>query len=277
MNYEEKSKEELISEIQKMELENKKYKELIEHAPVAAEEATAVASNREAYGFYRTLIPYYQQIAAPRRAEILEAWSYIASVVNDLPESVKLSNEAIIIREELGDPIRLGNALRWRSRVTWLSGDRDAAESAADEAVAVLEPHGASPELAYAYSTQAQLDMLAWRNNEAVERAELAIRVAEEVGDIRVLAHATVNLGTALTVLSYPANTDVLQRGIDLAAEIGFNDEVARGRVNLIWSALLHRDLRTAEQWATSWCLTARRPTRLCFISTRYTRWLLSC
>ena len=223
---------------------------ILEHAPIAAAEARAVASHREAYGYYLTLEPFYGRLGARERAELLQGWSDSASVVNYLPQSIVRIDEAIAIWRSLGDPIGLGGALRWRSRVAWLAGDRSSAEAHADEAVAVLEPGGANAELAYAYSAQSQLAMLAEQFDHAIERAELAIEAAEALGEERILAHATVNLGSALALAHYPRETETLRGAIELATRIGFYDEMVRGNINLSWSTMLARDLPTAERLA---------------------------
>jgi hypothetical protein len=48
-----------------------------------------------------------------------------------------------------------------------------------------------------AYSNRAQLDMLAHDGGSAVQWAERAIRLAEQLGNKEVLSHALNNLGTA--------------------------------------------------------------------------------
>jgi ATP/maltotriose-dependent transcriptional regulator MalT len=140
--------------------------------------------------------------------------------------------------------------------VQWLGGDSEAAKSTADEAVSVLEGLGVSPELAYAYSSQAQLKMLASRHEEAVELADKAIAVAQELGDDLIAAHAMNNRASALLNLQIATtpeeNPDLgpLEDVVTFVEGIGFWDEVARGMVNLAWAGLGILDLALAEKHA---------------------------
>ena len=230
---------------------------LLEHAPVAAEGATALASHREAYGYYETLRPVYHRLPPAERAEVLHGWSVSASVVNQLGDAVSLIDEAIGIWRDLDHPMALGSALRWRSRLAWLQGERALAETHADEAVAVLEPLGSSAELAHAYSTQAQLAMLANMTDRAVERAGLAIKTARPLGEDRIVAHAMVNMGSSWTIGTYPENAEPIREAIDFARRRGFREELVRGTINYAWGALLARDLGTAERRAIESAETA--------------------
>ena len=220
---------------------------LLEHSPHAARAATSVGAHREAFAFYETLASLYEDLPAIDRATLLHEWSISASMVNQLDRSDQLINEAIVIWRRLDEPRALGSALRWRSRVAWLRGQRTMAEALVDEAVAVLEPLGPSADLAHAYSAQAQLAMLANQADRAVERAGLAIETARPLGEDEIIAHAQVNLGSSWTIGTYPENTEAIRDAIDFARRKGFKEEMVRGMVNYAWGALLARDLEIAR------------------------------
>ncbi len=72
----------------------------------------------------------------------------------------------------------------WRGCSGGRSGDDERrAQRALEEAIAVLEPLGATPGLAMAYSERAQLLMLEQRDAEAVAAGERAIELARELDD----------------------------------------------------------------------------------------------
>lgn len=223
---------------------------LLDHAPAAAEAATSVGSRREAYDYYETLQSVYPRLAPKERAELLHKWSVASAEVNDLNRAVELIDEAAEIWRGRDNPMQLGSALRWRSRVAWLLGDRKEAEAYADEAVAILEPFGPSPELAHAYSAQSQLAMLAYRPHKAIERAGRALETARPLGEDQIVAHALVNLGSSWTIGTYPENTEAIKDAIAFARRKRLWEEVVRGTVNYAWGALLARDLETAERCA---------------------------
>lgn len=223
---------------------------LLEQAPMAADEAAAISSHQEAYGHYLALQPIYHRLPAPERAELLYRWSSAALLVGTVAEAELRVDEAIALWDALGDRAGLGKALRWRSRVSWLQGDRGRAQSNADEAVRLLEELGPSAELAFAYSSQAQLAMLAWDFDLGIRQSERAEAAARETNAPRILAHAMVNRGTCRILTRYPDGGDVLTDAIELAAGCGAHDEVTRGNINLTWGALLARDVTAAEELA---------------------------
>ncbi len=222
---------------------------LLAKAPGAARRALALGSNAEAVQHFHTIADHYMELPERERALLLEDWSYAAHIVNLLPEATLKAEEAIALWRAIAEPLGLGRALRWRSRIAWLAGDRAAAKTAITEAIAVLEPLGPTGELAYAYSSQSQLSMLKWDHQVAVAQAERAIEIADQVGDLRIRSHAMVNLGSAR---SFGPSLDVadLEAAIHLAAEIGYWDEVFRGSVNIAWAYLSKRQLDLAEERA---------------------------
>ena len=78
---------------------------------------------------------------------------------------------------------KVGEGLRWLSRLHWWEGNRGEAEAAAARAIAVLESEAPGHQLAMAYSNQAQLDMLAYRNGAAMAWGSRAIELARRLGD----------------------------------------------------------------------------------------------
>lgn len=224
---------------------------LLEHAPAAAEAATSVGSRREAYHFYESLRPFYSRLGVEERAHLLQKWSTAAAEVNDVARAAELIDEALDLWRSIDDPMRLGSALRWRSRVAWLLGDRESAEVFAERAVHILEPLGPTAELAHAYSSQAQLAMLAYQPHRAIERAALALETARPLGEDQIVAHALVNLGSSWTVGTYPENAHAIKEAIAFARRKGLWEEAVRGTVNYAWGALLAPDLGTAERLAT--------------------------
>ena len=223
---------------------------IVAYSPLAARNATSMGSHREAYRYYETLRPFYGRLDPPERASLLFDWSVAASVVNELEQAERLADEAIALWRKMDQPLALGSSLRWRSRVAWLRGAGSAAAAYVAEAVGILEPLGASAELAQAFSAQAQLAMLANQPDRAVEFAGRAIATARPLGENRIVAHAMVNLGSSWTNGAYPGNVGAIEEAIRFARREGFQEEVVRGTVNYSWGALLARDLDTAEAYA---------------------------
>lgn len=222
---------------------------LVEFLPVAASRASAVASHSESLSHYRLLADLLDHYEDTERAALLGAWSLEEYISGDAQQALVSASRAVELRRSLGDPERLGAALRWLSRVNWWTGNRAAAEACASEAVSVLETIAPGPELASAYSSMAQLAMLAWDVPEAVALSDKAIEAAKTLGAKEALAHAMVNKGTALAIVGYPDGMDLLRQAVDMAMADDVELEVTRGYVNLAWSAIEARDLAVAEPY----------------------------
>ena len=104
---------------------------VLQYGPEAARQAAAVAAHREAAGHYRAVLAHAERIPAAARAELLEAYSVEAYLSGLAGEAVSARQDAVALREMGGDRERLGESLRWLSRLHWWAGSRPAAESAA--------------------------------------------------------------------------------------------------------------------------------------------------
>jgi tetratricopeptide (TPR) repeat protein len=199
----------------------------------AAERASALGAHREAAAHYALGLRFAEGLPPERRGALLEGRSYEEYQYGLIPESMAAREEALAIWRRLGNRRREGAALRWLSRLAWSSGQRQAAERYAAEAVAVLEPLGPSPELAWAYSNRSQLHMLAAETTDAVAWGEKAIAMAETLGDGEVLVHALTNVGTAQIRSLRPEDGYAkLGRALRLAGDAGYQEHVSRCYAN---------------------------------------------
>jgi hypothetical protein len=108
-------------------------------APEAARQAAAVAAHREAVGHYRAALAHAGRLPPAVRVDLLEAYSFEAYLSGLAPEAVAARRAAMELREAAGDRERVGEGLRWLSRLHWWDGNRQEAEAAAARAIAVLE------------------------------------------------------------------------------------------------------------------------------------------
>jgi DNA-binding CsgD family transcriptional regulator len=152
------------------------------------------------------------------------------------------------LREAAGDRERLGESLRWLSRLHWWDGSRKAAEAASARAIVVLEPLPAGHQLAMAYSNQAQLDMLAGRSEAAMGWAARAIELARRLDDQETLTHALTNIGSARLQDGDLGGRDDLEEAFRVAVEVGLADHAARAVGNLATVGAELRDEAHARQ-----------------------------
>ena len=206
---------------------------LLRHGPEAARQAAAVAAHREAVEHYRAVLEHADRIAERDRAELLEGYSVEAYLSGLAGEAVTARRAAVALREAEGDHERLGEGLRWLSRLHWWDGNRGEAEAAAARAIAVLETLPPGHQLAMAYSNQAQLDMLASRLEPAMHRAGQALDLARRLDDRETLTHALTNIGSARLQAGDPAGRDDLNEAFRVAVAAGLQDHAARAVGNL--------------------------------------------
>ncbi|MGC0142378.1 ATP-binding protein [Pseudactinotalea sp. Z1732] len=209
------------------------------HALAAAREATALESHREAFEYYRRAAEFAHEFPIGDRAGLYEAYAEEACHVGDLSEAFNASDRAIALHREHGDVRGVGRCKTARARFNWLAGDSRAAWEQAQGAIAVLEPLGATTELASAHS---QLCDLATRsgNSEQTQRSgHRAVRLAEELGNEDARWRALVAMA-AMGMQLNPAEAGTLHGVIDGARRAGAHDTVMNGLValaffNLCW------------------------------------------
>jgi len=206
---------------------------VLRYAPEAARQAAAVAAHREAVGHYRVVLAHAERIPATVRAELLEGYSVECYLSGFSAEAVSARRAALDLREAAGDREKLGEGLRWLSRLHWWNASRREAEAAAARAIAVLETLPAGHQLAMAYSNQGQLDMLAYRPEAAMSWAGRAIELARRLDDQETLSHALTNIGSARLYRGDPGGRADLERAYEVAVGAGLEDHAARALVNL--------------------------------------------
>ena len=236
---------------------------VLRYAPEAARQAAAVAAHREAAGHYRAALANADRLPAEARADLLEGLSVEAYLSGLAAEAVSARTAAVALREADGDLERVGEGLRWLSRLHWWDDSRQAAEAAAARAVAVLETLSPGHQLAMAYSHQAQLDMLANRLEPALAWAGRALELARRLDDRETLTHALTNIGSVRLHDEDQGGRADLEEAFAVAEAAGFEDHAARALVNLATVPLevrryghAHQDLERAITFAKTHDLT---------------------
>jgi DNA-binding CsgD family transcriptional regulator/tetratricopeptide (TPR) repeat protein len=220
---------------------------VLRHAPEAARQAAAVSAHREAVGHYRAALRHAERLPPPVRAELLEGYSFQAYLSGLGPEALEAHQAALRIREAAGDQEKVGEGLRWLSRLHWWDGRRAESEAAAGRAIAVLETLEPGRQLAMAYSNQAQLDMLAYRAEAAMRWASQALELAGRLGDQETRSHALTNVGSARLLSGDLGGRVELEQGFQVAIAAGLEDHAARALVNLASSSAEMRDYHHAR------------------------------
>jgi DNA-binding CsgD family transcriptional regulator/tetratricopeptide (TPR) repeat protein len=173
------------------------------------------------------------RFAPPRRAELLQRYAVACYTSGELPAAVTAQQDSVALHRALGDAPLLGAALRWLSRIQWVAtGELSEATRTADEAIAVLDETDDVTLRAMAYSSRAQLEMLANRNESAMAIGTTAVALARQAAEPSILAHALNNLGVCQWRLHNVDGPRNLDEALRIAAAANEVEEVCRAHVN---------------------------------------------
>ena len=222
---------------------------VLKYAPVAARQAAALNAHRESASHYQTALQYADRLAPEERAGLFENLSYQCYLTDQGEESLQARREALEIWKQMDNHLRHGDNLRWMSRLNWFLGRRLEAERYSSEAVKILESLPPGPELAMAYSSRAQLYMLADESQQAVLWGSRAIKLAEKFGATETLVHALNNVGTAELLAHNEQGRIKLEESLRLALVNDFQEHAARAFTNLASSTVRFRDYRLAMRY----------------------------
>ncbi len=223
--------------------------DVVRFAPLAGEQAASVGAHREAAAQFRLAVRHAAGLAPAELAMLEERRSYECYLTDRMDEAIEARLSALSIWRSAGDRRKEGDSLRWASRLSWFAGRGAEALRYAAEAVDTLQLLAPGPELAMAYSNQAQLFMLAHDAPPAIEWAQRTIRLAEKLGNREILCHALNNLGTSRVLSGDAAGWEELERSLEIARSDNYPEHAARAYTNLGSSAVMQRDYARASKW----------------------------
>jgi len=118
-------------------------------------------------------------------------------VTDQMDEALTAAEEALRLRTEVGDPIKVGAAHVALEYICWYLGQGDAAVQHAAAAVAILEPHGPTVELGRALAGAGTFDVDRGDPHRAIGTLRRAIEIAHLVGDPYTDSNALNSIGWA--------------------------------------------------------------------------------
>lgn len=210
------------------------YDLVMRYAPVAAKKAAAVGAHIEASRLYLTAIEYYQEKDKDLLVSLYEAYAYECYLTSQIKDALIYTTRSLDIWKEKNEPEKIGNSLRFLSRLWWFDGNRKQADHYGQLAVEAFLNEPASKAHALALSNMSQLHMLADNSKESVAWGEKAIAMAKQIADEEILAHALNNTGTALCnyEVSKKKGMVMLQESLDISLRNGYHEHVARAYTN---------------------------------------------
>lgn len=209
-------------------------------APRAAERSSALGAHREALAQLERALRFTDGLATKEVAELWTQLSVESGLVDRWDQAEEAIQQAVVLWREVGDPLRIGDALRLRGTAQWRLCLSEAPESAR-EAVQVLEPLGRTPELASAISRVAVFEGDPRSMADTAERAAL---LGRELDLPDVVSDALNTKACAMASLGEPWEPD-MRESLRLAQETRSDAQAGRAFAN--FQVLLLNERRWLE------------------------------
>lgn len=221
---------------------------VLECAPKAAAIASQAGAHNEAAAHLKTALEFVSGTSIELAATLYENWSYESGLVLIDNEVIDARHKALELWKKLNRADKIGENLRWLSRLHWYMGQSDKANQFTNEAIEVLETTDASTQKAMAYSMKSQFFMLNDRMEEAILWGEKALEIEARCNDPDIRCHALNNIGTAMVFRDNVAGIDHLNESLDLALKHNLHEHAARVYTNMADYAVGCRNFELAEK-----------------------------
>jgi tetratricopeptide (TPR) repeat protein len=177
---------------------------------------------------------YYRQAVElgqprdPERPHLLVRTGRVAFQSGDYPEAVAVYKEAIADLRRAGDTQVLGATLGRLATVYWNQGDTRRANAVLTEAIELLEREPPGAELVSAYNRMAGDRVVAGHASEALEWADKALAMADDLGGLPRLRPRVLDArGMARCDLGDFGGMEDLRSGLALGLELGSGYDTA--------------------------------------------------
>ncbi len=204
----------------------------LRHATLAAADAFAMRSNREAVAQYQRALRFADGADIETRAALHEGLANSLGLLDHWEDSAVQRDLALTLRREIGDPVKISENLRWQIRCLWRLCRGDESNRAAEESLALMAAAPDSVERAWVYAVYSAVQAFAVGNAKALDYAHEALRQAEALDSPAVMAYALNTIGMIRADMGEDGYSD-LERSIGIALEHRLDEQVARGYANL--------------------------------------------
>ncbi len=222
--------------------------ETLELAQQAAAIASKNGSHAEAAQHYKTALDL-GNFADPATAAFLhENWSYESALVEITDETIEARHQALKLWKSLQRFDKVGENLRWLSRLHWYRGESVIATGYIEEAIKTLESTQPCAERAMAYSLKSQFYMLNDKMDDAIRLGHQALELEAQFNAPEVRAHALCNIGSALLIRDNIDGIDYLQRSLNVALNHNLHEHAARVYTNTASSTVCGIDWEVTQR-----------------------------
>lgn len=206
---------------------------LLRYGRAAGRRASAVGAHRQAAAQFERALTVADAAAPMDRAELLQEFADESLHVAQVDRSIEAEEAATELYRAAGDRLHEANGLRRLSRF-YSCGVRGAeSRQPLEHALEILEVLPPSKDLALVRAMLAQNDLDRGDAASALEGAREATRIAEQSNDEEALVYTLNTLGAVEMILRRPEGREKLLRSLDMADELGMDEQVGRAFLNL--------------------------------------------
>jgi len=221
---------------------------VLRYAAAAARRAAKLASHREAAAQFERALRFAAGAPPATAARLYDELADEAELLDRWQDATEAGERALTLWRQAGDQLREGATLCRLSRVLTGSCSGLAAAAAAEAAVAILEPLGASAELAVAYARLAGRRMLNGEDDAAIALARRAQALAESLNLPETLSDALNTEGSCAANQEADWAT-TLNRALEIAVAHGLQRQAGRAYWNLYSIHCWQRRFDEAERY----------------------------
>jgi DNA-binding CsgD family transcriptional regulator len=218
---------------------------VLRHAPPAARRAAELGAHREAAAQYERALRFVSQVDDAAVAELYDLLAQETALIDAWDRAADAGEQALARWRRLGERRREGATMSALSRTMWRLCRGAECDAYAQQAVATLEPLGATPELASAYAG------LAKTCNDVERALELARTAQQMANDLKLPAVLSDALNTESVLVGNVGGDwePIMQRALEVAIEAQLHDQAGRAYANLHASLSNFREFSACEKY----------------------------
>jgi DNA-binding CsgD family transcriptional regulator/tetratricopeptide (TPR) repeat protein len=222
---------------------------VLRFAPAAADRAASLGAHREAAAQYESALRFAGTLSAESRGDLLERRAFECYLTGQFEDALDAQELALACWREVGDLRREGDSMRSLSRLLRFMGRTAQAAETGREAIGRLESLPPGRELAMAYNNLAHLFATAENREATTEWANLALELAERLGDAETRIYALISVGAVEIQSGLETGREKLERSIELGREAGLEEHAGRAFLNLVWWPIRNRDYALVKRF----------------------------
>jgi DNA-binding CsgD family transcriptional regulator len=219
---------------------------VLEFAPLAATQASAMGAHREAAAHYRGALRFAELIPPEVRGALYRAAAYEAFLIDDFGRAVEAQRQALACYEQLGDRREQGTVLTFLSQLLWLVGSLREGLAAMQRAVGMFADLPPA-ERVRACAMMAALHLAAEAPDSALRWAERAGKEAEK--SEHDLSRIEALMAAGWVEYFSGRSADKVVRALESAEAMGAEAVAAMCYVIIVRTACRRREYDVAEPY----------------------------